>query len=70
MDTKRRLRVKLDLLAARCNKELKPVVWFIRKCTKPDQKEFLEVATRVAIGFGVMGGLAFFIKLVFIAIIF
>ncbi|KAK9090105.1 hypothetical protein Sjap_023282 [Stephania japonica] len=40
----------------------------VKKCHKPDQKEFSKVALRTAIGFVVMGFVGFFVKLIFIPI--
>ncbi|CAK69251.1 unnamed protein product (macronuclear) [Paramecium tetraurelia] len=41
---------------------------FMRKCTKPDKREYIKIATSCAIGFAVMGAVGYFIKLVFIPI--
>merc|ERR1712216_610156 len=40
----------------------------VRKCTKPDRKEFSKIATRTGLGFIVMGFVGFFVKLIFIPI--
>ncbi|KAI3820665.1 hypothetical protein L1987_08213 [Smallanthus sonchifolius] len=40
----------------------------VKRCHKPDRKEFTKVATRTAIGFFVMGFVGFFVKLIFIPI--
>nr|GEX47284.1 protein transport protein SEC61 subunit gamma-1 [Tanacetum cinerariifolium] len=40
----------------------------VKRCHKPDRKEFTKVATRTAIGFVVMGFVGFFVKLIFIPI--
>ncbi|XP_059657412.1 protein transport protein Sec61 subunit gamma-1-like [Cornus florida] len=40
----------------------------VKKCHKPDRKEFTKVAFQTAIGFVVMGFVGFFVKLVFIPI--
>ncbi|KMS97701.1 hypothetical protein BVRB_5g124460 [Beta vulgaris subsp. vulgaris] len=40
----------------------------VKRCHKPDQKEFSKVAFRTAVGFVVMGFVGFFVKLVFIPI--
>ncbi|XP_059629231.1 protein transport protein Sec61 subunit gamma-1-like [Cornus florida] len=40
----------------------------VKKCHKPDRKEFTKVAIQTAIGFVVMGFVGFFVKLVFIPI--
>ncbi|KAL7602598.1 protein transport protein Sec61 subunit gamma-1 [Lactuca sativa] len=40
----------------------------VKRCHKPDRKEFTKVASRTAIGFVVMGFVGFFVKLIFIPI--
>eukprot|EP00898_Chlorokybus_atmophyticus_P000292 jgi/Chlat1/1263/Chrsp115S00759 len=40
----------------------------VKRCTKPDRKEFTKIAFRTAIGFVVMGFIGFFVKLIFIPI--
>ncbi|KAI5329523.1 hypothetical protein L3X38_028920 [Prunus dulcis] len=40
----------------------------VKRCHKPDRKEFAKVAIRTAIGFVAMGFVGFFVKLVFIPI--
>ena len=40
----------------------------IKKCTKPDRKEFMQVAKATTVGFLVMGFIGFFVKLVHIPI--
>uniref|UniRef100_A0A6N2NH48 Protein transport protein Sec61 subunit gamma n=1 Tax=Salix viminalis TaxID=40686 RepID=A0A6N2NH48_SALVM len=46
----------------------KDSVRLVKRCHKPDQKEFTKVASRTAIGFVVMGFVGFFVKLIFIPI--
>ncbi|TVU18900.1 hypothetical protein EJB05_35018 [Eragrostis curvula] len=46
----------------------KDSVRLVKRCHKPDRKEFTKVATRTAIGFVVMGFVGFFVKLIFIPI--
>ncbi|KIJ24307.1 hypothetical protein M422DRAFT_274948 [Sphaerobolus stellatus SS14] len=41
---------------------------FIRRCTKPSQKEFSQICKAVAIGFAVMGFIGYFVKLIHIPI--
>jgi len=41
---------------------------FINRCTKPSQKEFIQISKAVAIGFGVMGFLGYMVKLIHIPI--
>jgi len=43
-------------------------VRFMRKCNKPEAKEFYKIASSCAIGFLVMGVIGYLIKLVFIPI--
>jgi len=40
----------------------------VKKCTKPDRKEFMQIARAVGVGFFVMGFIGFFVKLVHIPI--
>ena len=40
----------------------------VKKCKKPDRKEFLKVARLTAVGFLAVGFLGFFVKLIFIPI--
>jgi len=40
----------------------------LAKCTKPDRKEFIKTATATAVGFGIMGFIGFFVKLIHIPI--
>ncbi|GAB2213405.1 hypothetical protein Droror1_Dr00021447 [Drosera rotundifolia] len=46
----------------------KDSVRLVKRCQKPDRKEFTKVAFRTAIGFVVMGFVGFFVKLIFIPI--
>ncbi|KAG6410609.1 hypothetical protein SASPL_128671 [Salvia splendens] len=46
----------------------KDSIRLVKRCHKPDRKEFTKVATRTAIGFVVMGFVGFFVKLIFIPI--
>uniref|UniRef100_A0A9I9CEF4 Protein transport protein Sec61 subunit gamma n=1 Tax=Cucumis melo TaxID=3656 RepID=A0A9I9CEF4_CUCME len=46
----------------------KDSVRLVKRCHKPDRKEFTKVAVRTAIGFVVMGFVGFFVKLIFIPI--
>merc|ERR1712107_110135 len=38
------------------------------RCTKPDRKEFSKIAIATTIGFGIMGFIGFFVKLIHIPI--
>jgi len=40
----------------------------VSKCTKPDQKEFIRVASATSVGFFIMGFIGFFVKLIHIPI--
>ncbi|EFJ23223.1 hypothetical protein SELMODRAFT_228208 [Selaginella moellendorffii] len=40
----------------------------VKRCHKPDRKEYTKVALRTAAGFVVMGFIGFFVKLIFIPI--
>ena len=40
----------------------------VKKCTKPDRKEFMSIARATLIGFAIMGFIGFFVKLVHIPI--
>lgn len=46
----------------------KDSVRLIRRCTKPDKKEFQKIAFATAVGFCIMGFIGFFVKLVHIPI--
>ncbi|KAF3774232.1 transport protein Sec61 subunit gamma [Nymphaea thermarum] len=46
----------------------KDSIRLVKRCHKPDRKEFTKVAFRTAIGFVVMGFVGFFVKLIFIPI--
>ncbi|KAF9074809.1 hypothetical protein BDP27DRAFT_1213158 [Rhodocollybia butyracea] len=39
---------------------------FLTRCTKPSQKEFLQICRAVAVGFAVMGFIGYFVKLIHI----
>lgn len=40
----------------------------IKRCTKPDRREFQKIAIATAIGFCIMGFIGFFVKLIHIPI--
>jgi protein translocase SEC61 complex gamma subunit len=40
----------------------------VKRCTKPDLKEFQKIAIATAIGFAIMGFIGFFVKLIHIPI--
>uniref|UniRef100_A0A6B2LWC2 Uncharacterized protein n=1 Tax=Arcella intermedia TaxID=1963864 RepID=A0A6B2LWC2_9EUKA len=42
--------------------------FLLRKCNKPDLKEYKKIAYATAIGFAIMGFIGFFVKLIHIPI--
>lgn len=46
----------------------KDSIRLVKRCTKPDRKEFQKIAIATAIGFGLMGFIGFFVKLIHIPI--
>ncbi|KAK6758306.1 hypothetical protein RB195_015865 [Necator americanus] len=40
----------------------------VKRCTKPDRKEYQKIAVATAIGFAIMGFIGFFVKLIHIPI--
>jgi len=46
----------------------KDSVRLVKRCTKPDRKEFQKIAIATAIGFCIMGFIGFFVKLIHIPI--
>lgn len=46
----------------------KDSIRLIKRCTKPDRKEFQKIAMATAIGFAIMGFIGFFVKLIHIPI--
>lgn len=47
---------------------VKDSTYLVKKCTKPDQKEFARIARATGIGFLIMGFIGFFVKIVHIPI--
>ena len=47
---------------------VKDSVRLVKRCTKPDRKEFQKIAMATAIGFSLMGFIGFFVKLIHIPI--
>ncbi|CAN8073050.1 unnamed protein product [Agarophyton chilense] len=43
-------------------------VRLVRRCNKPDRKEFLKISQATLIGFAVMGFIGFFVRLIHIPI--
>lgn len=46
----------------------KDSIRLVKRCTKPDRREFQKIAIATAIGFGIMGFIGFFVKLIHIPI--
>jgi len=46
----------------------KDSIRLVKRCTKPDRKEFTKIAIATAIGFALMGFIGFFVKLIHIPI--
>ncbi|XP_060531393.1 protein transport protein Sec61 subunit gamma [Cylas formicarius] len=46
----------------------KDSIRLVKRCTKPDRKEFQKIAIATAIGFCIMGFIGFFVKLIHIPI--
>ncbi|CAM9122836.1 unnamed protein product [Discosporangium mesarthrocarpum] len=57
-----------ELLIIPLQKFAKDSMHLIKKCTKPDRKEFMTVAKATTVGFLVMGFIGFFVKLIHIPI--
>jgi len=51
-----------------CKEFVKDSVRLVKRCTKPDRKEFQKIAIATAIGFAIMGFIGFFVKLIHIPI--
>ncbi|KAI5756018.1 hypothetical protein M8J77_021404 [Diaphorina citri] len=46
----------------------KDSIRLVKRCTKPDRREFQKIAIATAIGFSIMGFIGFFVKLIHIPI--
>ena len=46
----------------------KDSIRLVKKCSKPDSREFWKIASRTATGFVIMGFVGVFVKLIFIPI--
>ena len=57
-----------DVVAKPMRDFAKDSVRLVKKCTKPDAREFWKIASRTATGFVVMGFVGFFVKLIFVPI--
>ncbi|XP_076305236.1 protein transport protein Sec61 subunit gamma-like [Tachypleus tridentatus] len=51
-----------------CHQFVKDSIRLVKRCTKPDRKEFQKIVIATAIGFGIMGFIGFFVKLIHIPI--
>ncbi|GBM75129.1 Protein transport protein Sec61 subunit gamma [Araneus ventricosus] len=51
-----------------CRQFAKDSLRLVKRCTKPDRKEFQKIAMATAIGFAIMGFIGFFVKLIHIPI--
>ncbi|KAG8243349.1 protein transport protein Sec61 subunit gamma [Homalodisca vitripennis] len=58
--------IKMKLEPAR--RFAKDSLRLVKRCTKPDRKEFQKIAVATAIGFCIMGFIGFFVKLIHIPI--
>ncbi|GMI32842.1 hypothetical protein TrCOL_g11455 [Triparma columacea] len=47
---------------------MKESIHLVKKCTKPDRKEFTAIARATGVGFLIMGFVGFFVKLIHIPI--
>ena len=57
-----------EVLIQQLRQFAKDSVHLVKKCTKPDRKEFTAIARATGIGFLIMGFIGFFVKLVHIPI--
>jgi protein transport protein SEC61 subunit gamma-like protein len=57
-----------DILIQPLHQFAKDSIHLVKKCTKPDRKEFTQIACATGIGFLIMGFIGFFVKLVHIPI--
>jgi len=47
---------------------MKDSLRLVKRCTKPDRKEYQKIALATAVGFAIMGFIGFFVKLIHIPI--
>lgn len=47
---------------------IKDSIRLVKRCSKPDRKEYQKIAMATAIGFAIMGFIGFFVKLIHIPI--
>eukprot|EP01041_Mallomonas_annulata_P011232 gene11232-23483_t len=57
-----------EILIEPLKKFVKDSTYLVKKCTKPDHKEFARIAKATGVGFLIMGFVGFFVKLVHIPI--
>ncbi|GLV35333.1 uncharacterized protein CBL_01517 [Carabus blaptoides fortunei] len=63
-----RTRVGSQFVVAKTIDRLIQWIKLVKRCTKPDRKEFQKIAIATAIGFCIMGFIGFFVKLIHIPI--
>uniref|UniRef100_A0A915I405 Protein transport protein Sec61 subunit gamma n=1 Tax=Romanomermis culicivorax TaxID=13658 RepID=A0A915I405_ROMCU len=51
-----------------CKEFIKDSIRLVKRCSKPDRKEYQKIAMATAIGFAIMGFIGFFVKLIHIPI--
>ncbi|XP_018906671.1 protein transport protein Sec61 subunit gamma [Bemisia tabaci] len=59
---------QINLILEPGQKFAKDSLRLVKRCTKPDRKEFKKIAVATAIGFCIMGFIGFFVKLIHIPI--
>jgi len=58
----------MDVVVEPSKEFVKNCTMFLRKCVKPDRREYNKIASKTAIGFAMMGFIGFVVKLVFIPV--
>lgn len=59
---------QLNLFIEPAQQFAKDSIRLVKRCTKPDKREFEKIAIATAIGFAIMGFIGFFVKLIHIPI--
>lgn len=59
---------QLSLFIEPAREFTKDSIRLVKRCTKPDKREFQKIALATAIGFAIMGFIGFFVKLIHIPI--
>jgi len=59
---------QLNLFMEPAHQFAKDSIRLVKRCTKPDRREFEKIALATAIGFAIMGFIGFFVKLIHIPI--